>query len=220
MIESPRYLMKHGKYRKALESFTALQTTPLLASRDFMYAHAQLDFESQLMKSNTNEHESLGERIWRSSNDFAALRSEYIKRDEHECEGLPPKRNLATLNPSGLWDSRSAEQLGIAERGESSHTSEATDTGEERSRAGKEQNPYSYNIGVTGYYKRLGQLWTQKRCRRALLSAAVAMISQQMTGVNTIALLGTTVWETTLSTDISPKLIAMIGLVFGGTGYL
>ena len=44
MPESPRYLMKHGKYQKALQAFEILQTTPLLASRDFMYAHAQLDF--------------------------------------------------------------------------------------------------------------------------------------------------------------------------------
>lgn len=57
--------MKHGKYRKALASFTALQTTPLVASGDFMYAHAQLDFESQLMRSSANEHEYLGERIRR-----------------------------------------------------------------------------------------------------------------------------------------------------------
>ena len=36
--------MKHGKYKKALQAFITLQTTRLLASRDFMYAHAQLDF--------------------------------------------------------------------------------------------------------------------------------------------------------------------------------
>lgn len=46
MPESPRYLMKHGNYKKALLSFEILQTTHLLASRDFMYAHAQLDFVS------------------------------------------------------------------------------------------------------------------------------------------------------------------------------
>ena len=44
MPESPRYLMKHGRYSEALQAFTSLQTSVLLASRDFMYAHAQLDF--------------------------------------------------------------------------------------------------------------------------------------------------------------------------------
>ncbi|KAF1828804.1 hypothetical protein BDW02DRAFT_614210 [Decorospora gaudefroyi] len=133
MPESPRYLMKHGSYRKALESFEQVQTTSLLASRDFMYVHAQLDFES---------------------------------------------------------------------------------------------NPYSYHIGVTGYFKRLVQLWVNKRCRRALLSASVSMISQQMTGVNTIAFLGTIVWEKSIISDTSPNQAnsardaAIIGVAFGAANYI
>ena len=47
--------MKHGNYRKALEAFEQVQTTQLLASRDFMYAHAQLDFESRLLKGEVNQ---------------------------------------------------------------------------------------------------------------------------------------------------------------------
>jgi hypothetical protein len=39
MPESPRYLMKHGQHEKALEAFTQVRTTPLLAVRDMMYAH-------------------------------------------------------------------------------------------------------------------------------------------------------------------------------------
>ncbi|KAK7755382.1 hypothetical protein SLS62_002609 [Diatrype stigma] len=173
------------------------------------------NFESQLMRSNANEHEYLGERIRRSSKDVAALRSGSTKQEESVRERASQKRGISSSSTKvSRGNSRTAERLGIAERGESSSPPEG------RNSVREEQNPYSYNIGVAGYYKRLGQLWTQKRCRRALLSASVAMISQQMTGVNTIALLGTTVWETTLGKNINAKVVAMIGLVFGGTGCL
>lgn len=63
MPESPRYLMKHGRYRKALEAFEQIQTTSFLASRDFMYAHAQLDFEGQSLKGTAKEHGNRAERV-------------------------------------------------------------------------------------------------------------------------------------------------------------
>ncbi len=197
-----------------------LQTSPLLASRDFMYAHAQLDFESQLMRSSADEHANLGERIRGSSEDVAASGSDLTGREQSAGEGKSRQRGRHLPGVNGSWNGLNVDQLGIAERGASSHPSDLANLDEQDSRFGGEQNPYSYHIGVTGYYKRLGELWTQKRCRRALLSATVAMISQQMTGVNTIAFLGTTVWETSLSVNTDPKIIGLIGLVFGGTGYL
>jgi hypothetical protein len=51
-IESPRFLMKHGKYREALGAFTLLRpgpAGPLMAARDMYYAHAQLEVESRLI---------------------------------------------------------------------------------------------------------------------------------------------------------------------------
>ncbi|KAI9766197.1 MAG: hypothetical protein M1839_005013 [Geoglossum umbratile] len=52
MPESPRYLMKKKKYPKALESFKYLRPSPvsdLLAARDLIYAHFQLEAECQSM---------------------------------------------------------------------------------------------------------------------------------------------------------------------------
>ncbi|OCK95717.1 uncharacterized protein K441DRAFT_555485, partial [Cenococcum geophilum 1.58] len=123
--KSPRFLMKHGYYRKALESFCIIQPTPLLAARDLMYAHAQL-----------------------------------------------------------------------------------------------EDNPHTYQFGVNGYWRRLSQLFSEPRCTRALLSAVVAMITQQMTGVNTIAFLSTTVYKNSFGADISAEVIASAGLAFGAANYI
>lgn len=50
---------------------------------------------------------------------------------------------------------------------------------------GPQDNPYTYQFGANGYWRQLSQLFSEPRCTRALLSAAVAMITQQMTGVNT-----------------------------------
>jgi hypothetical protein len=44
----------------------------------------------------------------------------------------------------------------------------------------------AYLYQMTGYWKRVGMVFTEPRCRRASICAATAMLTQQMTGVNTI----------------------------------
>jgi hypothetical protein len=171
MPESPRYLMKHGRYEKALDSFNQVQTTPLLAARDLMYAHAQLDFESRMLKGNAKE--------------FSNLANRKPQCGPIHTESQPQRRgSLQHLNERGISSD---------ERGQRTSDSLSLDIDLDIQMVRKKNNPYSYHIGVTGYYRRLRQLWSNMRCRRALLAASVAMISQQMTGVNTIAFLGTTV---------------------------
>ena len=237
MPESPRYLMKHGKYRKALEAFTMIQTTPLLASRDFVYAHAQLDFESRLLRGKPNEQGNLADRIAGSENNLPgrAMRELSVERisQPSPVHSLRRAEGDGGLNPSDLIQPRDSHQqssprgrysrggnieLSNLDRHDSDLSSLEIEPGV--GRLGKKDNPYFYHIGVTGYFKRLVQLWKNKRCRRALLSASIAMISQQMTGVNTIAFLGTTVWENALGTAINPNIPAIIGLFFGAANYL
>lgn len=237
MPESPRYLMKHGRYEKALNSFNQIQTTPLLAARDFMYAHAQLDFESRMLKGDANESTNLADRVDVNvpnvsggaagpvqshipvSPRHSLYESETLAVDNHmrrgplrgECgaevvSSDRPPSNVSTLDINqGFRDAIEASL--------------------------KRENPYSYHIGVTGYYKRLGQLWSNMRCRRALLASSIAMISQQMTGVNTIAFLGTIVWSRSLGDASliannpdkhkqSAETAAIIGLAFGAANYL
>ena len=43
--ESPRWLMKKGRYQKAYRSLLRLRNTPLQAARDLYYVHAQLTIE-------------------------------------------------------------------------------------------------------------------------------------------------------------------------------
>ena len=211
MPESPRYLMKHGKYRKALEAFEQIQTTWLLCSRDFMYAHAQLDFESRLLKGKANEYGNLADRVDMSTqgssealpgplphgpqpSSNASSRSISPGRSIGSSETT---RDVLSLSVSAIQPRDSHQQSSQQDEQSRERDIELVDlprTGSGLSsldidlalqQAKKRDNPYSYHIGVTGYFKRLFQLWENQRCRRALLSASIAMISQQMTGVNT-----------------------------------
>ncbi|KAF2846158.1 MFS general substrate transporter [Plenodomus tracheiphilus IPT5] len=241
MPESPRYLMKHGKYRKALEAFEQIQTTSLLASRDFMYAHAQLDFESLLMKGNAKENGDLAQRIDISTQNFSgghtdppqalsvisvsprqSVAAPADEPDVHQSVITRETHQNSTLTNQGTQEH--TIELKTIRRRSSDLSSLNIDV--DIQRAKKKRNPYSYHIGVTGYFNRLVELMTNKRCRRALLSASVAMISQQMTGVNTIAFLGTIVWESSLGnkhrddTKSSAQTAAIIGLAFGAANYV
>ncbi|KAF2867314.1 major facilitator superfamily domain-containing protein [Massariosphaeria phaeospora] len=228
MPESPRYLMKHGSYRKALDAFTMIQTTPLLASRDFMYAHAQLDFESRLLNGKGDERGDLSQRIDRNSAVRSGTDVAQMTASDERIDGMvapPGVRGIAEPRDSHqqLTDQPQSGreeniELSNLRRQTSDLSSLEMDLRERR--IGKKDNPYFYHIGVTGYFNRLIELWRNKRCRRALLSASVAMIAQQMTGVNTIAFLGTTVWETSLGTSTNAKVSAIIGLLFGAANYV
>ncbi|USP75004.1 uncharacterized protein yc1106_02278 [Curvularia clavata] len=239
MPESPRYLMKHGRYRKALESFEQVQTTPLLASRDFMYAHAQLDFESRMMNGSANEYGTLAERL---ENGTTTSLQEPPPLAPNRAHLEVPRIQSSISLPQNSQDddiviaevqstprinhqSRMSQDNGQNGNPVPSHVEQAWsdisslnfETGIQRAK--KKGNPYSYHIGVTGYYKRLIELWQNRRCRRALLCASVSMLSQQFTGVNTIAFLGTIVWTNSIETN-SDKTSAIIGLAFGAASYI
>ncbi|KAL1793925.1 hypothetical protein ACET3X_007346 [Alternaria dauci] len=242
MPESPRYLMKHGKYRKALEAFEQVQTTQLLASRDFMYAHAQLDFESRLLKGEDNQVGNLAERVDISTSSFPD-EPFLTTPDRVQLETMVSQ---ASMSPGQVIQDSSTEATNRGTKTElgNSHHPHRSQTGQNESsnielatlsrrwsdvtslnldikdkRVKRKSNPYSYNIGVNGYYKRLRELWSNKRCRRALLSASISMITQTLTGVNTIAFLGTIVWKNAL-TDNSDRTAAIIGLAFGAANYV
>jgi len=240
MPESPRYLMKHGKYPKALEAFEQVQTTRLLASRDFMYAHAQLDFESRLLKGETNELGTLADRVDVSLPSFSGEpsspspnRAQLERAAEHGAVSpgrfaLDPNVEGTKLGPTAVRNDSQHQVRPQPEQNEDSNIELATlnrrwsdisslnfEVGVKRT---KKNNPYSYNIGVNGYYKRLRELWSNKRCRRALLCASVSMITQTLTGVNTIAFLGTIVWPN--SGTNSDRTSAIIGLAFGAANYM
>ena len=51
--ESPRWLMKKGRYEKAFNSFKRLRHTEVIAARDMYYAHVQLAEENRVIQGKT-----------------------------------------------------------------------------------------------------------------------------------------------------------------------
>jgi hypothetical protein len=127
--------LEHNRYAKALESFTYLRPAPvssLLAARDLVYAHFQLEAENQFMED------------------------EKINKDK------------ATANKD------------IATRLQQSTRTEIEPARDDTKRTA------SYHISKTMPHQRFAQTFRDPRSRRALVCASTAMISQQLTGINTI----------------------------------
>jgi len=175
LLESPRYLMKQGRWvdsysathpetkpelipctrpAKALESFTLLRPAPvshLLGARDFVYAHFQLEMECK------------------SINSRAAARK----------PASPPPAPAPTPEAPKKEDPL---RQAIIEEGKKDHDVEL---GQAVSDSEKESALYA--ISRTHYHQRLRQCFQDPRSRRALVCASTAMIAQQLCGVNTLS---------------------------------
>ena len=51
--ESPRWYMKHNRYREAFKSFKRLRNTEIQAARDLYYVHRQLVEEFEVLKGSS-----------------------------------------------------------------------------------------------------------------------------------------------------------------------
>lgn len=172
LLESPRYLMKRGRWAdfystthpetkpelipctrpaKALESFTLLRPAPvshLLGARDFVYAHFQLEMECK------------------SINSRAAARK----------PALAPSTLALTLGAP----KREVPPRQATVKGKKDHDVEL-------GQAVSEKESALYAMSRTHYHQRLRQCFQDPRSRRALVCASTAMIAQQLCGVNTIS---------------------------------
>ncbi|KAF2721108.1 hypothetical protein K431DRAFT_76523 [Polychaeton citri CBS 116435] len=113
--DSPRFLMKHRRYRDAFDTLVQLRGSQIVAAKELLYTHFQMSVEQALLL----------------------------------------KRNRAGI---------------------------------QRAETGRFARPTK----TINYFQKLGQLFREKRIRRATLSAAVAMITQQLCGVNVLAFYSST----------------------------
>ena len=121
--ESPRWLIKKQRYRKAYSNLLRLRENNLLAARDLIFIWAQLQVETTL--------------FMRTNNDIIDI--------EHRIPHLDP-------------------------------------------------DVYQREIGLSGYGRRITQLFTIPRVRRATFASFLVMTAQQLTGVNVFAFLASTLF--------------------------
>lgn len=120
--ESPRFLMKHGRYTAAYRTLLALRGEPVITAKEMLYVHYQMDVEMRFLRHKRRD-------------------AEFATND-----------NKASLKRAFC------------------------------SRSGRSIN----------YWQKLGQLFTVKRIRRAMVAAVVCMVGQQLCGVNVLAFYSST----------------------------
>lgn len=119
--ESPRFLMKHQKYPTAYKTLLGLRGEPVLAAKEMLYVHYQMDVEMRHLSHKRPD-------------------SEEVRNKE---SGQPVEQ-----------PSRFTQRI--------------------RRRSGRGIN----------YWQKLGQLFSEKRVRRAMGTAIVCMVGQQLCGVS------------------------------------
>ncbi|KAK3724857.1 hypothetical protein LTR37_000905 [Vermiconidia calcicola] len=127
--ESPRFLMKQGRYRGAYRTLVALRGEPVLAAKEMLYVHYQMEVEML-----------------------------HLRRKHPDTEANCPARDH--------------EGAGVEMHATQTH-SPGSGTG-------------------INYWQKLGQLFTERRVRRAMVAAVVCMIGQQLCGVNVLAFYSST----------------------------
>ncbi|PMD51095.1 uncharacterized protein K444DRAFT_636458 [Hyaloscypha bicolor E] len=189
MPESPRYLMKRGRHAKALESFTMLRPSPvsrLLAARDQVDAHFQLQAECTSIQN---------------------------RKDSQKLGGEPNK----TLEPPPM-ENENEKQTTASHNGKGPELEESPSDGDlESQHPTTPENPLYVTDGrkrrvFPEFLKRMNQLFSDDRSRRALVCASTAMSSQQLCGVNTIAFLSATLLS---GVNASPRSGAWVGFGIG-----
>lgn len=130
--ESPRFLMKHRRYQAAYRTLLALRGEPVLAAKEMLYVHFQMDVEMRHLSHKRSDVE-------------ASVIEHEATDDEKKATGSRSKPRFRVRSGRGI-----------------------------------------------NYWQKLGQLFTEKRVRRAMIAAIVCMISQQLCGVNVLAFYSST----------------------------
>ncbi|KAF2459022.1 major facilitator superfamily domain-containing protein [Lineolata rhizophorae] len=199
--ESPRYLMKRGRssYVDAFDALVALRGSPILAAKELYYVHSQIGVEQTLLShyrrgvSDTDsEAGSRSRRVGYST----ATSEKRSQKEQSPAQGAaePSRRSFV----SGI-----ALQLGLVQLGQPDiyeehpncvdsdcHPEWREKTWKDRLEALKPPPDRPIN-----YWQKLGQLFTERRIRRATVSAVVVMISQQLCGVNIVAFYSSTLFR-------------------------
>ena len=128
--ESPRFLMKHERYKAAYRTLLALRGEPVLAAKEMLYVHYQMDVE---MRHLSHKH-----------------------ADAEEVSG------------------------------------EKVDLPKQQARSGISERVFHRRSRGINYWQKVGQLFTEKRVRRAMGTAIVCMVGQQICGVNVLSFFSST----------------------------
>lgn len=161
--ESPRFLLKRGRYREAYQSLLQLREIPLQAAKELYYMNCQIQAETKLISSRTTEIE-MGP-ISDPVDDVNEA------EDDHDSAS-------SIINNSGSDSVR---------RGLVQFFKDFRIRGDQHT-----LDPFQREVQQTSYWTRFAQLFRNRRTRRATVAAAVVMTAQQLCGVNVLVFYSST----------------------------
>jgi hypothetical protein len=192
--ESPRWLLKKGRYQEAFASFCALRETPLQAAAELYYANAQIQAEIKLIgrtvrqrdievvtnvDSHSSEHpvaDSMRKREeayirWNENMEHDITRPTPDARSSPRVSTTPSQKRTASRERAVDACLPLPKRL---KRMWDTFTNQEDDWDlEEYQRCAK----------ASFYITRVWQLFSMPRIRRATTAALVMMITQQMCGI-------------------------------------
>lgn len=192
--ESPRWLLKKGRYQDAFASFCALRETPLQAAAELYYANAQIQAEIKLLGRTARHRDVEVVRNEDSQNSDHAIADSMRKREE---EYIRYNENMEHDITRPTRDPRSSMQISTppAEK-----KTEAQDRAVDaclplpkrlkriwdtvtNQKDDWDLEEYQRCAKASFYVTRVWQLFSMPRIRRATTAALVMMITQQMCGI-------------------------------------
>jgi hypothetical protein len=197
--ESPRWLLKKGRYADAYASFCAIRETPLQAAAELFYANAQIQAEIRLLDRKTRQSdEELQNAHAPYSHGIAPERSrnkielrEYNHRMSNGEDIVSEPMQVPRPNSPPDFVKRPVQNSSQKETQERSANgclplptrlkqlyNAITDQKDD-----VDLEEYQRCAKSTYYVTRIWQLFQMPRIRRATVAASIMMIAQQMCGI-------------------------------------
>ncbi|KAH3933506.1 hypothetical protein HBI25_115120 [Parastagonospora nodorum] len=206
--ESPRWLLKKGRYQEAFASFCELRETPLQAAAELYYANAQIQAELKLIGRTARCRDvEVVQNGNSQSSDHTLVNTKreiglgYIRHNENIAHGV--ERRTPALRAPVQPPRPSSE----SERDDASHNTavkfclplknclkrcwDAMVYREDD----MDLEEYQRRAKASFYVTRVWQLFSVPRIRRATTAALVVMITQQMCGINILQFYSTTIFH-------------------------
>lgn len=194
--ESPRWLLKKGRYQEAFASFCELRETPLQAAAELYYANAQIQAELKLIgrKARCRDVEVVQNGDSQNSNrTLVSIKREtglgHILHNENIAQGIERRTSSArpSVQPSrpsfeSERDGASQDTAGNACLPLKNFWKCCWDAMVYRE-DDMDLEEYQRRAKASFYVTRVWQLFSVPRIRRATTAALVVMVTQQMCGI-------------------------------------
>lgn len=185
------FLMKTREYPKATEAACLYRNHPIQGYRDIVSSHFQMEAEGELMEI----RKAAKKRKAKSSPD-----EENVPESRAVPDEMKPLSERLTHGPPGLC-----------------LRSQTAASNEDNKRP---KCPHSYHMNEANFFQRIWRILDDPRCRHALVSGGVVMLTQALCGINAFAFFSSSLLEAGLDPHESLKLALCFGGVSFGFGLL